>query len=54
MKYGISYWHVVVGAFFGIVLGLTAFMPVKRDNCIPQGYGRTPVDLHLRASDGFL
>ena len=54
MKYGISYWHVVVGAFFGIVIGLTTFTPVKQEHCIPTGYGRTPVDYRLRASDGLL
>ena len=47
-------WILIATTFLGIVAGLTTVQPVKRDNCIPQGYGRTPVDFRLRTPNELL
>ena len=47
-------WILIATTFLGVVLGLTAVQPVKQDNCIPKGYGRSPTDFRLRETHQLL
>ena len=49
-------WIIVAATFLGVVVGLSTMKSVQRD-CVPleqPGYGRSPINLRLRAPDGLL
>ena len=53
MKRESAGWILVVSTFLGVVVGLSVTRPVQQE-CIPKGYGRSPIDYRLRTPDGLL